>query len=88
MDVCWRFYGTLFGSPPGPAPEPLKTRGKKATAKADPDEDARLRAECAKLAEEKKVPWEEIAGFPPGESLDTVPGSALPALKPFLLSQS
>jgi hypothetical protein len=80
--------GALFGSPTAPAPEPTKTRGKKATAKADPDEDAKLRAECAKLAEEKNVPWEEIARFFPGESLDTVPGSALPALKQFLLSRN
>lgn len=54
---------------------PPKTRGKKAAAKADQDEEAKLRAECAKLAEEKNVPWGEIARFFPGESLDTVPGS-------------
>jgi hypothetical protein len=78
--------GALFGSPTDP--EPPKTRGRKAAAKADPDEEAKLRAECAKLAEEKNVPWEEIARFFPGESLDTVPGSALPALKQFLLSRS
>lgn len=47
-----------------------------------------LRAECTKLAEGKKVPLGEIARFFPGESLDTVPGSALPALKQFLLSRS
>jgi len=70
------------------APEPPKTRGKKAMAKADLDEEAELQAECSKLAEEKNVPWEEIARFFPGESLDTVPESALPALKQFLLSRS
>jgi hypothetical protein len=80
--------GALFGSTTAPAPEPPKARGKKATAKADQDEEAKLRAECAKLAEEKKVPWEEIARFFPGDSLDTMPGSALPALKQFLLSRS
>jgi hypothetical protein len=80
--------GALFGSTTAPAPESPKARGKKATAKADQDEEAKLRAECAKLAEEKNVPWEEIARFFPGENLDTVPGSALPALKQFLLSRS
>jgi hypothetical protein len=80
--------GALFGSSSAPAPEPPKTRSRKAAAKADPDEEAKLRAECAKLAEEKNVPWEEISKFFPGENLDAVPGSALPALKQFLLSRS
>ena len=80
--------GALFGSTTAPAPEPPKARGKKTAAKADQDEEAKLRAECKKLAEEKNVPWEEIARFFPGESLDTIPGSALPALKQFLLSRS
>jgi hypothetical protein len=53
-----------------------KTSGKKATAKADPDEKAKLRSDCIKLPEEKNVPWEEIASLFPGESLDTVPASA------------
>ncbi|RJR44823.1 MAG: hypothetical protein C4567_04115 [Deltaproteobacteria bacterium] len=52
------------------------------------DEAAWLRAGCKKLAEEKSVPWEEIARFFARENLDTVPGSALTALKQFLLSRS
>ncbi|MDD2901822.1 MAG: hypothetical protein PHU44_05255 [Syntrophales bacterium] len=59
-----------------------------AAVKTGLNEDSKLRAECAKLAEEKKVPWEEIARFFGGEKLDTVPGSALPALKQLLLSRS
>ncbi|MBM4275757.1 MAG: hypothetical protein FJ134_15030 [Deltaproteobacteria bacterium] len=64
--------GALFGA--STAAGPPKNRGKKVAAKADQDEDAKLRAECAKLEEEKKVPWEEIARSFPGESLDTVQG--------------
>jgi len=40
-----------------------------------------------KTAEGNKVPWEEIVRFFSGESLDTVPGSALPALKAVSLVQ-